>query len=443
MERVLKFLQSANLYHLLMKGSIAVALIFLSLWWQGFAVFAIALLCLFVSIENNEKSLLYAFFMYGFRSFYIFAIKELWAGFGVDFFIGFLLIFHLIRYILFHYRKKQKLFIWPFIFLMLFLFHMLMPYGTVSVTGAMSHFFILLFILVFILYFKSIDLRELTIMFSVGLILSCAFGLVMLWADVFPFPKYYFGTAYRFSGALSNPNTLYMATLVSIFPLLFLFLHNRIGYEFYPLFVTVSIAGIFTMSRFWILVYLCTLVVFAVWYVLKNYRKKMLRIGIVAILLLCITIAFFPYIRENLYRLTNLGEEFLVVDEGHDPGRVGRWNDAFNEWTESPKTIIFGVGIGKDAKWPEHNFYLFILRRTGIIGGLLVLSLFISLYYFLNGKRWKLKIGLSTFFLGLLVLNLVVESMFRTFIFSLFVTMVLLIMTNEQKNEIAKREKEG
>ena len=439
---------------MLLKGVFLVVLILISFWVQPFAFIAMVFVCAFTILERNERSLMYIFFLHGFKQYLSFHI-QLWSLISIgDVIYVFIMFFVLAQYIVSVIKKERKLFIWSFALLIAFFVYTLIPFGKVSFLVSQQHFLILLLILVYALYMKSLSLRDLTIMYSVGLILTCGLGLIADLVQRIDFTKYSAYNVTRFFGLVSNPNVVYMLVLPAILSLMYLFINKKIGWQFYPLFIAVSVIGFLAVSRFFILVYPIVFVAFAIFCGFKQKKKGLISVGCVLVALCCFAAIFYPYTEASLERIgiisvpdgqqSQLSLVVLDLDFEFDPGRSGLWKYAYEDWTTSAKTIIFGNGLAAQTPYLcEHNFYLFILRRTGIVGFVLLMAFFVSLYYYANGKKWKKGLGFSLVFLAVLIANLVVEQLINQYLFAIYATIFLFVFTDEQpqrRNKFSESE---
>jgi len=268
----------------------------------------------------------------------------------------------------------------------------------VSVPRLSEMFFLFLgnFILLFLCLNFKINLKTLVYFFIAGVLTGVTIGLIMGYA---PYGSY---GLVRFSALTGNPNRLYFYVVAGINALFVLEHKKQISWkEFVPLFSILFAIGLTSISRNFILVFAANIIIYGVLKVLyekKQFWKPVLIVG------LCMAAAcsiMFKYTEANLMRMNVIeGYEASVEPtktspDGtplwggthYDPGRSRIWELNLKDWASSPWKILFGRGVDTSLHFDgypllhEHNVYIFILVRTGIVGVILFIALWVTFFY--------------------------------------------------------------
>jgi len=427
---VYQSVKSTKFLHMLVKSGVFALMILLSFYVPFFVYVAIAYICLLVVVENDAKSLMHLFFFYPF-SFYLNANASLLLEGGI-FVLAFIAIFHLIRYVVLVCMKKEKIFIWPFIFFGMFLIYILLPFWRASDI----YTFVLLILLV--LHRKKLCLREIAILLSLGIIISSLWWLVgvILPTSQLSFVK---GHKPRFMALTFNPLLVSSMAMFAVFSLMYLFLKRKTGWEFYPLFIAVSLISHVSGSRIFTLIYISAFVTFIVINSIKHRKKDFVKKGIVPALVLTVCLCAIALIFFEQTKVLLLDPTPSIYAPGKDdPGRIGLWIIALKEWIQNINTILFGAGYMEkyNGILHEHNAFLFFLRGSGLFGTLLIAGLFLSLYYYANGKKWKPKrFDFSYIYLGAVFLYAMVSTVINEFSFTLAIPIATLLFMLGDKDE--------
>jgi len=299
----------------------------------------------------------------------------------------------------------------------------------VSVNGDTSSYLLMLFcglgVLFLVCNFRDqLDFKSLLYYFTAGIFASAIFGAFV---DLIPFLSSninYFtaGNIHRYSALCKNPNHFHVYISIAIGALLVLDLKKQISWRiFYPCAMILFGLGLLTIARSFVLV---IAVAFLLYFGLKIYYER--RAGAIsslyfglAVLAMCAML--FPYF---LMVVARYGEDFAITqvvsgifgsqelcttaefgivspDEDApwdelDEGRASIWRANIRDWLDSPVTFLFGRGIDSPHidNIHQHNIYIFILVKTGIVGLLLLCALFVAFMYTLHSKcKYKFTIG--------------------------------------------------
>lgn len=213
------------------------------------------------------------------------------------------------------------------------------------------------------------ELQKLIYYFVIGCVLTGAISLFEYSSN--------FQNAIRFSGGEFNePN--YIGTLYSL-SIAFLIYLRHINYmsvkKFWLLFPMLTIFGIITLSRSFVLSFFIIVIISSLKYV-KGLRFQILLSLIISGIILSI-----DYLKSNVI-ISFLVERIVNPKDGDlSNGRLDLWIGYLESLTSSLKNLFFGIGNNSMEKLKfdqvAHNFLIEDLLNFGIIGVILI-------YYFLT-----------------------------------------------------------
>jgi hypothetical protein len=215
-----------------------------------------------------------------------------------------------------------------------------------------------------------------------------------------------------------------------------------------------SLFVFFLQSRGSLLAFIVTIFLFILYRLLSRGKHIiMVTIGVLLSIFAAVTIIKhsrlsweFTHLKEFVFNSTEILESGLN-NEDINP-RIIVWYNALQVIKENP---ILGVGIGDtdtelekqykknnlDFEYGTHNQYIYAQLSMGIVGLFLLLAmLFVPLYYGIKNRYFPL-IGFSV----AVMINLLFENMLTRSAGLMFIpwaTMLLLMMSEEKKNELAK-----
>jgi len=301
---------------------------------------------------------------------------------------------------------------------------------------------------------KDVNFKHLVLFFIAGILVSSVIGAFV---DVIPSLAHAidwreFGLS-RFWALTENPNRLHMLLFSAISSLFVLDLRKQISKRvFIILFVLLFALGLSTIARTFVVTILLLTAVYLTLKLLRDKKtaiKQILVLGI-TVLLVCGTV--FPYTVASIARTVNIpipGDHIVTranpprheahgVDVGNwmwgagydDPGRMIIWERYLKDWVSSPRTFFFGRGVDSPAiqQVHAHNIVVWLLNKTGLIGFLLFMWFWLTLFYTMY-KVKKYKFCLASFlillaFLGVGMFELILPRVqgfiyFFMFVFSL------------------------
>lgn len=376
-------------------------------WWPA-VIICVALACVFIAMEANVRSISYLLFFVSFDNMLRTDIKGLpktWFQY---------IIFAVIIVYAFHYifktswDEKKKFLLLGIGMCVYLVYCLIVSYKTLgnSYVTLLRHM-LLLFLLCNLK--KGLDFKTLIYVFVAGVLVSSFLGLFI---NVLPKLAYRsmefreYGLT-RFSALTGNPNRLHMLLFIAINGLFVLDFRKQISWKlFYPILAVLLALGLSTISRTFYVIFPINL---ALYIGLKLWRERkacLKRIIIIGAACLVVCGVMYQYTAAGLMRLDIIKEREIVenltppredeesgLHPGHilwgggesvdDPGRMGIWKRYIKDWVSSPTTFLFGRGLGSPylGGLHEHNTYLFMLHKTGLVGLLLFAFFLFTLFY--------------------------------------------------------------
>lgn len=289
-----------------------------------------------------------------------------------------------------------------FIYLMLPI-HLGRIYDAVALVLSIASFYVIFSVR------QEIDFTSITRQFIIGLILSCIYGL---YQNISPLLHEYInhnviyydsiGLVERYQGLCSHTLQLAALSMLVICVLLFLKHRQKLSFvEFYLMFIPIFIFGYMTLSRAYILTVSLALLIFII-FEIKKYRRKSLFFlcSLVVVIGLVLTVLFkqthgyfMRFTSENSYTDVvdnNITDEVLTDDLTVTAGRVGLLCIYFKDWISSWQIILFGRGISAMIfAVDSHNILMQNLWQHGVIGVILLILIFVSIFSWKKITNWK------------------------------------------------------
>lgn len=233
----------------------------------------------------------------------------------------------------------------------------------------------------------------------------------------------------RFSGLNSDPNYYSIAAIIAIFLCLRLFF-NKNGS---PVLTGVTSAiliffGLISYSKMFLLGIALLLLVFII------HRLKSVKQALITLLGLALVAGvFLIWAYDSGYIPTILNR--LVTDD-ISTGRFDIWKDYLTYIIESPKTLLFGDGLGCDyynSKGP-HNAYIEIIFHLGIVGSILFLA---TVWKLMDSKKYIKRKPMD--YMLLIIFLVIVCTLGILMINDLVFYFMLIWMSMNMKKEAVKR----
>ena len=268
---------------------------------------------------------------------------------------------------------------------------------------------------IFVAKISSANFKNHIIAFSLGMILSSSIGLLkgnwqrldMYYSNM---KTIYIGDvqSFRFTGLYLDPNYYSISVIFALTLCLMLFLckdGNRIFLG--AMIGMLLIFGIMSYSKMFLLTACIVILIF----VLSRLRSLKQTLLTMVVLLIC---------GGGLYKwMQSSGYIQIMTDRIFDgdisTGRFGIWKSYIKYIIDSPKTLLFGDGLGAEylAVGGPHNTYIEIIYFLGLIGEIIFALVLFSTFRVkkYNNKRSIINYALPTLFcimiapLGCLTIN--------------------------------------
>lgn len=433
-----------------------------SLFWSPFLISLLVLFSLFVVFENDFNSVIYLFALLPFSDIlYYNTTSPNWFYYLLIAFV----VFEGLKYAVNLLKKKEKvnwLFLVGFILFEIYLsIQIFLPFTNTELTVFLTSSAKYIFIFLLLCNYKKLNYKKIIIWFSVSLLLSTIVGLYIRHIDkalaiLSEFRQY---NKIKLSGLIEHPNIYCSYLLAAIGGMLILKYYKQIGFSFYIFIFVLTICGIGTISRQFVICFGIMMVVYSILYLTK-YKKRAIKhlLFLYFIVLLSFGIMWdytycylnrFGFINDRILKnskidvnITDEMKEFFNTKD--DPGRLGIWERNLKDWSSSSKKVIFGTGLSAEriGNMTEHNTFLQILRRTGLIGcfASLVVVCGIIKEIFSNKKFYKPAILTS---IATIVIILFIEPYLNNLALPLYCMLLFMgVFYDNEKFDQYKNKKE-
>lgn len=252
----------------------------------------------------------------------------------------------------------------------------------------------------------------------------------------------------RFSAFINNPNYVSMRALFILSYFMYRFCTNNLsGLKFCSIFVALSLITLATMSKTGLILLLFMTLLFLIFYLKQDFKKKIKTIGIFSIILVAICLLGYRYLFQLIEKFTSaLGSDNFAVTILN--GRDEIWNLYLNKIYSSPFNILFGNGLLTEQVFvanqygptETHNFYLFLLYRFGVVG---ILALGYIVYLFikeLNLEKPKLSAFLPLIYLLLVSL---IDNTMKCYNITYFMFAIMILFMNCKEKQIENKTKKN
>ena len=244
-----------------------------------------------------------------------------------------------------------------------------------------------------IYFLEGIDIKQMIIYLSCGLIVSSICSLISFACGISTTQPYLIDSlcGIRFSGYFNYVNALALYCSLCQTAILTLFLTNKLEFKkWWWLVVIITLIGLSTFSKSFIAITLFTYFIVCVlgFVQSKNKKKYLLKLFIGAIIVGSLFLIFNSYVTSILKRF------YVDTGYGHGintatTGRFEIWKGYIKYLINHPWFLIFGRGIVADSvgEFTPHNLFISILYRFGIVG-VLILVMFV-IYVCMQSKLRK------------------------------------------------------
>lgn len=265
-------------------------------------------------------------------------------------------------------------------FIIIFMFWLLIPisnaYNVMS-SILQYYYFAISFLLFFLIKRFCFNEKDWVFISKALLLGGCITSILM----ILNFDSIFEGDRVNINGINAN----YLAySLVTLLPVLYIFLNNRRKNKIYYCFLLLFSAAIFlTGSR-------GALISLIIFYVFLSFKKPLFGLAIFLIIISCFTIFLGFYDSLPQYWKTRFDfQSFASNDVDWSSGREATWTTA---WRIFEDHYIFGIGPNNFGEIGGfginvHNVFLSLLVETGIFGFILYFMAFFSILFFITKKN--------------------------------------------------------
>lgn len=414
---------------IVLKCLILYLFLFLSLIHVSFVYVVLFFAGIFIIFEKSPRKIYYMIFLLPFLNIIRRNSNELYYSIflwclvliclGIDLFIKFFI-------------KKEKKINIPFtIFTILFLIYITIV-GPLNFTNHGAAYLTMVICYCVYYYLDQLDFKETIFIFFMGVVLACILGLFRpLFSRAQEIIPMFYDGGRRFTGVSNDPNYFSGDLLICLAGFMILYDKKQINYLFYFALFVLLIFSINSLSKMMLIINVLLLVIFCVYKLIKGFFKsgfyKCLAIFSVFLLscIVCIKpissianrfVANNENIKQEQVNDDNKNSEVTDKEEINDDkelkddeeslnsyyvykfrnnkltalttGRTNIWLAYLEESSSSTTKLLFGHGIGapfilcdngyKIAYFAEHNTFVQMLYRLGIIGSVLLLLIVIS-----------------------------------------------------------------
>lgn len=446
-----------------------------------YAVYLVVFLAALLIIKYRDvKSFYVMFFLLPFIN--IIRIKPSELYYSV--YLWCLLLFILGVKLLYDIIKQRKKINYFFTIMCLVLaIYFILPIGPLNFTCHGAAFLTLAIIFISYYYANEFDFEKIVLFFGMGVLIASFLGLFRpLFSRAQSIIPYFADAGGRYTGVSNDPNYYSGDLLLLLSGGLILFTQKKLNYLFYPLLLLITIFCLKAQSKMTLIIFAILMIIFCIYWLIKNRNKKaVFQCLTMFLVVLCAMLICFNQVNSLYKRLTkddsvvDLPNNFDSTSAGSSvdmnggfyvdcndyeinnnifttltTGRTNIWIAYFEESTNSLKHILFGHGIGADFIYchngykadffAEHNTFVQMIYRLGIIGILLLLLTIISACNWKKIKRIKFSNLLSLIVILGLFMALCNLLSFRLSLYIIFVVQSVLMVEDIKCSAVSTEE---
>ncbi len=198
--------------------------------------------------------------------------------------------------------------------------------------------------------------------------------------------------ASRFQALSGHPNTMQIQCSLALLGLLVMYIRNQIPLSHFAIVVPlVSIVGVLTMSKAFLIVFVMLLIVYFVHSIRINTKKGCVQFACFAVACAILIPIFWDKISGTIGRFTEFFQGTDILNQ-ITTGRVAIWKTYFQSFVSNSLNIIFGVGISAELPVAigPHNDFVYLIYHLGLVGCLLLIWWFVTYLVQLKNVRDKI-----------------------------------------------------
>lgn len=378
--------------------------------------------------EKRNDSKFYLALYLLFLSLY-FGRFNIYIGFSIK---PFMIITSLIILLFFNKMRFDKLFIFEFMMLSFIVFHSMTAFNFQYPESSIR--FIILYLIIFIFYFSArgllinTNIKTVEVIISktgfIGIVFSIIYYLMGIYASGMNYRGNnisYYGMLIdrsipRFTGATADDPNIYVFYITLYFCYTLINLNskkNKLG-----CFLS-AITIVLTFSRG---AYVSIAIALIILLIVSNNNKMKLRVILTGFITTIILYVAGDKFSTNPIKY--IMQRFSAVSQDGGSGRITIWLNAINTFKENP---VFGIGINSTIEYSlahysrgnyVHNSLLEVLGETGVLGFMLYMFFWISIFYYsiklisINKKTTFLLIAFVAMFIQMNFLSTLYSEIF-------------------------------
>lgn len=229
---------------------------------------------------------------------------------------------------------------------------------------------------------------NLILIYSYGIIISSILAIVLYIGGLSWFP---FDAGNRFCAFMQVCNTLGVACNICINVLYVMLVNNKISQRYgFGLMGILSVIGISTLSKNFLIIFTITLVVIFIDQFRKSKNKaKFIKYIIAVFVVLSPILLYYGVIMFDRF----FGDKsYTNIIDTITTGRLDKWLIYLKPWYKKWYYIIFGLGLchNYNTEYSSHSFYVGYISRLGIVGLLAIIG-FVIFIVRQNSNKLKFK----------------------------------------------------
>lgn len=427
-------------------------LLFCSMFWEPLVYVTFIAMVLFCAFRPVQQTFYLIFFSYPFLNILNISINNEYISLYSAFCLISLFILG-IKYLIDVFQKRKTFNLYLFILSMACLLYSFLPFFSFKILTMLLMVRIIAGLYLCYEYREKICFKNLILIASIGLIISCLFSFV-----AFETPRMlslltqYANYGYiKFQGIFENPNSLSTFSIIILSFLLVNYFKEHQWYDLLLFFIIYTFTYM-SISRNFIVCIAIMLIIYFIFEIIYYKKKSVTRFAIIATTIIVLSGVMITSTKLYLIRFNILPESSIVQQEKinaavvfpsipaepnmpdsisdsstdiDDPGREGLWQRYWADYVSSWKVILFGRGMSYQlGQLGTHQGYLNILWQCGIVGTLLFLTLIMR--YFNDLFRKKTDLYLLIALIPFLVINFVESLLFNYWTLLFCIPMILL-----------------
>ncbi len=297
---------------------------------------------------------------------------------GIILYVSCILVLLIKSYIILFVKDKIKIDFKIIILTLILVLYCLLPFKYINTATFVNISAFLFLILILNLYYRKKEIFDVCLfirILSISIMLASLLGLLYPTSDYLSSliqPIYLTENISRFSALFSHPNTLAIMCEICLSLLTFLLFTKKNTIDII-IFSIISIVGIFTFSKTFIILFSLLLITIFIKCMIANYKKTLIVSFIVLLCAICILLIFptiFSIFVDRFIGSINECNNFYDFMNMLTTDRFSLWTIYCKEIVVNPVILFFGKGVGAHTidLLGAHNTFISLFYQMGIIG---------------------------------------------------------------------------